>query len=57
MLGYGSGAFTSTRISQIPMGRAGRPDEVADVIAILISDGSRYMTGQAVNVTGGSVTW
>jgi 3-oxoacyl-[acyl-carrier protein] reductase len=39
--------------SQIPAGRAGRPDEIAHVIAFLLSDQSAYITGQTIHVNGG----
>lgn len=39
----------------IPLGRIGSPEEVADLIVFLASDGSAYMTGQAINVTGGQL--
>jgi NAD(P)-dependent dehydrogenase (short-subunit alcohol dehydrogenase family) len=35
------------------MGRLGEPDDVAAVVASLASENARYMTGQAVDVTGG----
>jgi NAD(P)-dependent dehydrogenase (short-subunit alcohol dehydrogenase family) len=35
------------------MGRLGDPEDVAGVVAFLASDDAGYMTGQAVNVTGG----
>jgi 3-oxoacyl-[acyl-carrier protein] reductase len=35
------------------MGALGGPEEVADVVAFLASPDARYMTGQAVNVSGG----
>ncbi len=37
----------------IPMGRIGEPDDIADVIFFLASNGARYMTGQVVAVDGG----
>tara|TARA_B110000503_G_scaffold63628_1_gene100347 strand:+ start:17224 stop:17979 length:756 start_codon:yes stop_codon:yes gene_type:complete len=37
----------------IPMGRIGAPDEIADVVLFLASNGARYMTGQVVVVDGG----
>ena len=39
----------------IPIGRAATPEEVADVVYFLVSDLSRYMIGQCVNVDGGIV--
>lgn len=37
----------------IPMGRIGQPEEIADVVLFLASNGARYMTGQVVVVDGG----
>lgn len=39
----------------IPAGRIGTPDEVAELAAFLASEASSYITGQAVNVTGGQL--
>jgi NAD(P)-dependent dehydrogenase (short-subunit alcohol dehydrogenase family) len=39
--------------SQIPAGRAGRPDEIAHVVAFLLSNQSAYITGQTIHVNGG----
>ena len=46
----------NSRLAVIPMGRAGTPDDVARVILFLASPLAGYMTGQAVNITGGWVT-
>ncbi len=37
----------------IPAGRVGEPEDIADVINFLVTDASRYMTGQVVTVDGG----
>lgn len=39
--------------SAIPLGRYATPDDIANVAVFLASEYSSYMTGQAVNVTGG----
>lgn len=39
--------------SQVPLGRTAQPEEVANVILFLASSLSSYITGQAINVTGG----
>jgi NAD(P)-dependent dehydrogenase (short-subunit alcohol dehydrogenase family) len=41
------------RRSRIPMGRYGRVEEVADLIAFLASDASSYITGQNIRIDGG----
>jgi NAD(P)-dependent dehydrogenase (short-subunit alcohol dehydrogenase family) len=38
---------------RIPLGRIGQPEEIADVVLFLASDGGRYVTGQEVLVDGG----
>ena len=45
------------RVARIPMGRPEQPEEVAAVVSFLIGPDSRYMTGQAINVTGGMITY
>jgi 3-oxoacyl-[acyl-carrier protein] reductase len=37
----------------IPLGRVGEPEDIADVILFLASDGARYITGQVMVVDGG----
>ena len=39
--------------SQIPLGRLGKPNEIADVVNFLASDQANYITGQTIHVNGG----
>jgi NAD(P)-dependent dehydrogenase (short-subunit alcohol dehydrogenase family) len=41
------------RVTGIPLGRLGQPDDVAAIAAFLAGEGAGYMTGHTVNVTGG----
>ena len=41
----------------LPIGRLGRPDEVAAVVDFLLSERSSYITGQIVHPNGGQLTW
>ncbi|BBK44460.1 3-ketoacyl-ACP reductase [Allostella vacuolata] len=43
-------------VRQTPLGRLEEPEDVADVVVFLASDAARFMTGQAINVTGGVYT-
>lgn len=49
--------LSEARTRAVPLGRAATADECAGAIWFLLSDASGYMTGQAVNFTGGLVTW
>ncbi len=40
-------------VQSVPLGRAGEPEEIASVIAFLVSDAASYITGQIVFVNGG----
>jgi len=55
--GIGRDEIERARAAAIPMGRTAPPEEVASVIAFLLSADASYMTGQGVNVTGGMITY
>jgi NAD(P)-dependent dehydrogenase (short-subunit alcohol dehydrogenase family) len=40
-------------VSQIPVGRLGRPEEVARVVRFLAEDDASYITGAVIPVNGG----
>lgn len=40
-------------VKSIALGRIGQPDEIADVVAFLFSDESRFMNGSVVEISGG----
>lgn len=49
-----AGAFPAERIRQlVPMGRAGRPEDVAAMVGFLCSDHAGYVSGQVISVNGG----
>ncbi|RKY36665.1 MAG: beta-ketoacyl-ACP reductase [Candidatus Omnitrophota bacterium] len=43
----------SALLKQIPLGRFGKPEDVADLVIFLVSDKSSYITGQVVQINGG----
>ncbi len=49
--------LSSARNKTVPLGRAASADECAGAIWFLLSDEAGYMTGQAINYTGGLVMW
>jgi 3-oxoacyl-[acyl-carrier protein] reductase len=40
-------------LSAIPLGRFGKPEDVAEVVKFLASDAAAYITGQTIQVDGG----
>ncbi|MCJ2123926.1 glucose 1-dehydrogenase [Methylobacterium sp. J-077] len=40
-------------VAQTPLGRAGRPDDIAGVVAFLASDDARWLTGEVITASGG----
>lgn len=42
-------------LTQIPLAKLGKPEDIADVVSFLASDASRYMTGQVLHIDGGMV--
>jgi NAD(P)-dependent dehydrogenase (short-subunit alcohol dehydrogenase family) len=52
----GSDEARARIMSRTPMKRLGEPEEIADVVAFLLSSASSYMTGEIVYVDGGRLT-
>jgi 3-oxoacyl-[acyl-carrier protein] reductase len=50
---YSSPELMQRFVAAIPLGRAGTPEEVADVIVFLASPAARYLAGETVEVNGG----
>lgn len=54
MAGNVAGGDANEKLVQsIALGRIGQPEEVADVVAFLFSEDSRFMTGSVVEISGG----
>jgi 3-oxoacyl-[acyl-carrier protein] reductase len=50
------GSFNAEAIKQIvPMKRAGKPEEVADLVAFLASTQAAYISGQVISINGGMI--
>ncbi len=53
--GFTAGEFTRLRLQATLVGRLAKPDDVAGVVAFLCSSDAAYMTGQAINISGGMI--
>ncbi len=51
--GWMSDEMEKRQEMNIPLGRVGRPEDIADVIVFLASDQARWLTGQVIKVSGG----
>ena len=47
------GVDTGGYAAQVPLGRTGTPEEIADAVAFLAGDGASFITGQCLTVNGG----
>ncbi len=57
IVGLKPGEYLKQGVEQIPLGRIEKAEDVANVVGFLASSKSSYMTGQAINVTGGLVMY
>lgn len=57
MRGTTAAALAEARTKSVPLGRGAQPAECAGLIWFLLGAEAGYMTGQAINYTGGMVTW
>jgi 3-oxoacyl-[acyl-carrier protein] reductase len=52
--GMAGGEFEAVAVSMTPLGRAGRPEDIAAAVAFLASDDASWITGESLRVAGGS---
>src|SRR5580658_9630522 len=53
MVAAGQGEALAAMEKMVPMGRVGRPEEIADAVLWLCSEAASYITGQSISVDGG----
>jgi 3-oxoacyl-[acyl-carrier protein] reductase len=47
------GVNTEYLVKEIPLGRFGEPEEVAELVNFLCSESASYITGQTIHINGG----
>jgi 3-oxoacyl-[acyl-carrier protein] reductase len=52
---FSDAAVRESAVQRTPLGKLGEAAEVADVVTFLCSAEARWITGQTINVSGGSV--
>ena len=52
--GLAGGPFEETTVATMPLGRPGRPEDIASAVAFLASDEASWITGELLRVAGGS---
>jgi NAD(P)-dependent dehydrogenase (short-subunit alcohol dehydrogenase family) len=55
MVAAGQGEALKAMEKSVPMGRVGRPEEIANAVLWLCSDAASYVTGQSISVDGGFI--
>lgn len=55
MIAAGQGEALAAMVKNVPMGRVGRPEEIADAVLWLCSGAASYITGQSISVDGGFI--
>ena len=55
MVAAGQGAALKAMDKSVPMGRVGRPEEIASAVLWMCSDAASYITGQSISVDGGFI--
>lgn len=57
MLHVGGSAFVAEKLKALPIGRPGKPSEVASTYVYLASDAAAFFIGQSLSPNGGDVMW
>ena len=55
--GTSADSLSDSRNASVPLGRGATAEECAAAVAFLLSDDAAYITGEAMNFSGGQVMW